>query len=269
MSLQLTLHTSPEVPLEAEVLTPEALDSLKPAGVSALTLRHGNEAVNVGEFFRVSGSADEELRVEGELGMVKLLGAGMQKGRLLIDGHVGMHLGVNMAGGEIRVTGNAGDWVGPHMIGGRIVVEGSAGHMIGSAYRGSPKGMLGGEIVIHGDIGNEAGNAMRRGLIAIGGNSGDFTGVNKIAGSIIVLGQLGTRTGAGMKRGTIVSMRDAELLPTFSFACRYRPLFLDFYLRHLRKLGLTIDESWLGARYRRWSGDSIEFNRGEVLLLDQ
>jgi formylmethanofuran dehydrogenase subunit C len=110
---------------------------------------------------------------------------------------------------------------------------------------------------------------MRRGLIAIGGNSGDFTGVNMLAGTIIVLGQLGWRSGAGMKRGSIISMDDAQLLPTFTFACTYHPTFLPIYLQHLRSLGLPIDDRQINGTYRRWSGDSVELNRGEILLLEK
>ena len=118
--------------------------------------------------------------------------------------------------------------------GGRIIIKGNAGHLVGSASRGSPAGLQGGEIVVFGNAGNEVGGGMRRGLIAIGGNTGDFTGVNMLAGTVVVLGQLGARTGAGMKRGSIVSMHPAEMLPTFTYACSYRPVFLRLYLAHLR-----------------------------------
>jgi formylmethanofuran dehydrogenase subunit C len=147
------------------------------------------------------------------------------------------------------------------------VIKGSAGHMVGSAYRGSPVGVRGGEIVVFGNAGNEIGSGMRRGLIAIGGDCGDFVGVNLLAGTIVVLGHLGWRTGAGMHRGTIVSMHPAEMLPTFTFACTYRPVFLRLYLAHLRRLGLPIDDAQVQGTYQRWCGDAIELNRGEVLLL--
>jgi formylmethanofuran dehydrogenase subunit C len=129
--------------------------------------------------------------------------------------------------------------------------------------------MQGGEIIVHGSAGNEIGGAMRRGLIAIGGDSGDFTGVNMLAGTIIVLGQLGWRSGAGMKRGSIISMHEVQLLPTFTYACSYYPTFLPLYLHHLRSLGLPIDDRQINGSYRRWSGDSVELNRGEVLLLQE
>jgi formylmethanofuran dehydrogenase subunit C len=266
MSVTLTLHTQPEVPLEAECLSPDRLATLDQAGIAALPVLHGNRNMTVGDFFSVDGGKDLTVRIIGDLGRVKHVATGMSGGHLIIDGNIGSHLGLGMSGGEITVTGHAGDWVGPEMGGGRIVVRGDAGHMVGSAYRGSKVGMRGGEIIVHGRIGNEAGNGMRRGMIAVAADSGDFTGVNMIAGSIFVLGRLGARSGAGMKRGTIVSLHDAEVLPTYSYAACYHPVFLRHYLLRLRQLGLPVEEAHLGGRYRRWSGDSVELNRGEILL---
>jgi formylmethanofuran dehydrogenase subunit C len=268
MSLALTLYAAPAVPLEADVISPQRLAGLSALQAAKLGVAHGNQRAELGEFFRISGTADGDVHVTGDLSRVKLVGAGMTEGRLVVHGPVGMHLGAGMTGGEIRVEGNAGDWVGPEMSGGLIVVTGKAGHLVGSSLRGDSAGMRGGEIMIFGNAGNEVGSGMRRGLIAIGGDSGDFTGVNMLAGTVVVLGHLGWRTGAGMKRGTIVSMHPVEMLPTFSYACTYRPVFLRLYLARLRRLGLPVTEDQLDGPYRRWCGDAIELNRGEVLLLD-
>lgn len=266
MSLRLQIHTRPEVPLEAEVLSPDRLQGLELRDIESLPLMHGNEKCAVGDFFTIAGDRDGEIHLEGDLSRVKHLGAGMKTGTLHVHGDAGQHLGAGMSGGTLLVDGNAGDWVGPEMSGGRIHVKGDAGHMVGSAYRGSPIGMTGGEIIIEGSARNEIGHGLRNGLIAIGGDSGDFTGVNMLAGTIIVLGKLGLRAGAGMKRGTIASLHDAELLPTFSYACRYRPPFLGLYLLYLLQLGLVIDDAHVSGLYSRWSGDSVELNRGEILL---
>jgi len=107
---------------------------------------------------------------------------------------------------------------------------------------------------------------MRRGLIAVGGDVGDFAGVNAVAGTIVVLGHIGWRAGAGMKRASIVAMHPADLLPTFTYDCTYAPLFLGLYLRHLRSLGLAVPDATLAGLYQRWSGDAVELNRGEILL---
>jgi formylmethanofuran dehydrogenase subunit C len=269
MSLTLTLHTVPQVPLEAEALSPDRVAGMSGNQVAALPLLHGNEKTCVGDFFKISGEGNGELRVEGDLARVKYLGANMSRGRLAIHGNVGMHLGSAMSGGEIQVNGDAGDWVGPEMSGGRITVTGNAGHMVGSVHRGGSIGMRGGEIIVHGNVGNETGNGMRNGLIAVGGNSGDFSGVGMRAGTIIVLGQLAWRSGAGMVRGSIVSMNEAELLPTFSYANTYRPMYLRLYLLYLRDRGINIDDAMINGEYRRYSGDSVELNRGEILLLQK
>jgi formylmethanofuran dehydrogenase subunit C len=268
MSIRLRLHTSPEVPLEAEAISPDRFTGLSADTIAKLPVHYGNRDARLADFFSVSGEMNGEVRVDGNVSRVKLLGAKMTEGRLVIEGDAGMHLGAGMSGGEIVVEGNAGDWVGPEMSGGRIIVKGDCGHLVGAAVRGSHVGITGGEIIVHGRAGNETGSGMRRGLIAVGGDTGDFTGVNMLAGTVIVFGQLGIRTGAGMKRGTIVSMHDAELLPTFSYACTYRPGFLTLYLAHLQALGLPVTEAQFGGRYRRYSGDAIELNRGEMLLFE-
>ena len=268
MALTLALTAQPDVPLEADVIGPDRLAGLSAAEVAAQPVLIGNRGAELGDFFTVSGDANGEVRVEGDLSRVKLLGAAMTAGRLVIDGNAGLHLGSGMTGGEIDVTGNAGDWVGPEMRGGRITVRGDAGHAVGSAYRGSRVGMRGGEITVLGRAGNEVGNGLRSGMIAIGGACGDFAGVNMISGTIVVFGQLGIRCGAGMKRGTIVALSEPELLPTFEYACSYRPDFLRLYLSYLRDRGLPVEPRHLTGSYKRWSGDSVELNRGEVLVFD-
>jgi formylmethanofuran dehydrogenase subunit C len=269
MSLTLTLHTQPDVPLEAETLVPQRFEGMTAAQVAAAKVLYGNQHAALGDFFRVEGRPDGELRIVGDVFRVKMIGAGMTHGRIVIEGNTGMHLGAAMSGGEILVEGNAADWVGEEMSGGRIVVKGNAGHLVGSALRGEHVGTRGGEIIIHGNAGNEVGSGMRRGLIAVGGNSGDFTGVNMLAGTVVVFGRLGWRTGAGMKRGTVASCQPAELLPTFSYACTYRPVALRLVFGYLRGRGLAITDKQFAGRYRRWSGDGVETSRGEILLLEE
>ena len=268
MSLTLTLKNMPEVPVEADAISPDRLEGLSAAQAAALAVLYGNRRAQLGDFFAIEGRGDGEVRVVGDLRRVKRIGAGMSRGRMVIEGDAGMHLGTGMSGGSILVKGNAGDSLGVEMLGGVITVTGSAGHLIGSAIRGGSVGVRGGEIIVHGNVGNETGSGMRRGLIAVGGNAGDFTGVNLLAGTIVVLGELGWRSGAGMKRGTIVSTRPADVLPTFSYACTYRPVMLRLVLSHLRESGLAVTDAQFNGRYARWSGDAVEMNRGEILLLE-
>ena len=269
MSLNLTLHTIPEVPLEAELLSPDKLTGMNESDIAGIKVQHGNQQANVGDFFKVSGKTNGAIHLEGDLSRIKHLGAGMTSGQLIIQGNAGAHLGTGMSGGEIIVEGNAADWVGPEMTGGRIVIKGDAGHLVGSVYRGGSSGMSGGEIIIHGNVKNETGHAMRNGLIIIGGNSGDFTGVNMLAGTVFVLGKMGIRSGAGMKRGTIVSTHPAEMLPSFSYSCLYRPVFMRILLQHVAKSGLQVDQKYFQGQYQRWCGDSVELNKGEILLFQE
>jgi formylmethanofuran dehydrogenase subunit C len=265
--MKLSLHTLPEVPLEAETISPDQLVGKSPQEVARMPVFHGNREQTIGDFFTIKGEVkDGVVEVDGDLANVKLLGCGMTQGTLRITGNVGAHLGAGISGGEIIVEGDAADWVGREMSGGRITIKGNAGHMVGSAVRGSSVGIQGGEIFIYGNARNEVGNGMRRGLIAISGDSGDFTGVNMKAGTIVVLGSLGKRPGAGMVRGTIISTREAELLPTFTYNTTYQPSYLKNILIYIRKQGFSVDDVFIKGSYQRWSGDSIELNKGEILL---
>jgi formylmethanofuran dehydrogenase subunit C len=269
VTLTLTLREEPVVPLETEVLSPAHLASASRAEIEALPVWHGNERTRVGEFFAVSGAGEDDVRIEGDLRRVKLVGAGMTAGRLTVAGDVGMHAGAGMRGGELHVEGDAGDWAGAGMRGGRLVVRGSAGRQLGGVYPGERAGMRGGEIVVHGDAGAQAGAGLRRGLIAVAGRVGEAAGLRMLAGTIVALGGLGSRAGAGMRRGSIVTMAPATLLATFVFSCVYRPPFLGLYLRRLRALGLAVSDEQLDGRYARWSGDGLELRRGEILILEE
>jgi formylmethanofuran dehydrogenase subunit C len=266
VTLTLTLHTTPEAPAEAPGLRPDALAGLSLTAIAGLPVLHGSRPAVLGDFFHVRGLPSDTVFVEGDLSGFKWIGHQMAGGQLRVAGPVGRHTGAGMRAGLLEIDGDAGDWAGAEMAGGRLVIFGNAGHGLGGAYPGSRVGMRGGEIMVHGSAGAEAARAMRRGLIAIGGDSSDFPGAGLLAGTLVVLGGLGARPGAGMRRGTIVGMGPAHPLPTFNFACDYRPTFLRLYLRYLRDLGLPVTEAHISGRYARYSGDHLELGRGELLL---
>jgi formylmethanofuran dehydrogenase subunit C len=268
MPLTLTLREPPTVPLETDGLSPDGLAGRSGGEIEALPVWHGNRRAQLGDFFTVSGNGDDELRVEGDLRRVKYVGAGMTAGRLTVAGDTGMHTGADMRGGELIVEGDVGDFAGAGMRGGRLVVKGSAGHQLGGAHPGVRAGMRGGEILVHGEAGDQAGAGLRRGLIAVAGRVGDAAGLRMLAGTIVALGGLGAAPGAAMRRGTIVAMSQVTLLPTFAFACSYRPPFLRLYLRRLRELGLHLTDEQIEGRYARWSGDGLELRRGEILIYE-
>ena len=268
MHTELRLTTPPEVPLEAECLSPDRLQGLSQSGIEHLQVMHGNRRAKVGDFFHVAGTGHAQLQLEGDLSRVKYIGQNMTQGEIRVDGSVGMHLGAGMRGGLISVSGDAADWVGPEMSGGRIVVDGDAGHMVGCAHRGQKQGMQGGEIFVRGSVRNELGGAMRRGLIVVGGGAGDYVGVNMRAGTIMVMGEPGIRPGAGLLRGSIILFRPVEVLPSFRSSCRMRPEFLRFYLNYLRQQNFEVPDAYVAGRYRRYCGDALEENRGELWIFD-
>ncbi|MCA8994854.1 MAG: formylmethanofuran dehydrogenase subunit C [Planctomycetaceae bacterium] len=269
MALELELQTPSSIPLEVDTVRLENVVGQSAEEVAKTLIQRGNRQVELGEFFRVSGSAadDETIVWRGDCSKVKLIGSTWQRGSIRVEGNAGMHLGAEMSGGEILVEGNVSDWAGAEMKGGRIIIKGNAGHLVGAVYRGGRKGMTGGEILIEGNAGNEIGHTMRRGLIAIGGSIGDVAGVGMIAGTILSFGEVGIRHGAGMKRGTIglFGTESPEMLPTFRFSCTYRPTFLPLYFTHLKRCGFPVPEDCFGAMYRRYCGDLLETGKGEIL----
>lgn len=265
--LRLTYRGETTVPVEAECIAPDKLAGKSLAEIAALPLFHGNRPATVGDFFTAEGdSADADVVLTGDCSRVKLLGAGMAGGRLVIESDAGMHVGAEMTGGELIVRGNVGDWVGAELHGGRIHVHGNAGHLAGAGYRGSRRGMRGGVLLIDGNAGNEVGGTMRRGVIAIGGDVGDFVGCGMIAGTILVGGQPGIRVAPGMKRGSVILFGPMPpMLPSFRYACSYRPSFVPLYLRQLRAWGFAPAERWTAAEFRRYSGDLVALGKGEIL----
>jgi formylmethanofuran dehydrogenase subunit C len=260
----LTLKQQPNVPLEAENLSPDVLAPLKPDVVRAVPVHLGKRQCRLDDFFHVEGDPADELTINGDAGRIKYIGRGMTRGRIVVNGNAGMHLGAGMKGGVIEVTGNASDWVGAEMSGGLIRIAGNAGGQVGAAYRGSMTGMKNGTILIGGSAGLEVGMRMRRGIIVVGGPVRDFAGLQMKGGTIFLLGGAEIRTGAWMSRGTIVSLKPIPLLPTFASCCAYRPTFLRVYARHLETLGISIpvDRSW-----QRYVGDTSVPGKGEILIL--
>ena len=263
--LTLTLHTRPDVPLELDGVTPDRLVKLAANDISRLTVAHGNRAVELGEFFAVTGdAADGNLRIAGDCSRVKLIGAGMTAGRLTVEGNAGWHAGAKMTGGTLTIEGDAADWLGAEMTGGAITVRGHAGHQCGAAYRGSRHGMRGGTIVVHKSCGDEAGLLMRRGLLAVAGTVGRAAGASMIAGTLVALGGVGRDCGVGMKRGTIVFGGPEPVWPPgVRSSCEYAPAYLGVLAKELAALGLPA-QAFEGVVVRCFRGDSLHGGHGEL-----
>ena len=269
MTLNIHLKNQPDVPLEVEGIVPNRMSGLSCSDVASQTVYHGNEEVQLGDFFTVDGDpTDQTICWHGELSKVHWIGAKMESGVVHIMGNAGRHIGSEMSGGEIHVAGDAGDWAGGEMQRGLISVKGRAGHLVGAAYRGSQRGMTGGTILVGGNVGNEVGHTMRRGTIAVGGNAGDLAGFNMIAGSILVFGGGGIRHGAGMRRGTIgfFGNESPKPLPTFRYGCQYSPPMLGLLFAELRQHEFTIPERLELGSFALYHGDLIEGGRGEMIV---
>ena len=264
--LTLTLKKPPEVPLEAEVLSPDVLAGKTPDEARALPVFLGKRRLRLDEFFDLDGEPGDDLELRGDLGRVKWVGKEMTRGSIRVAGNVGMHVGAFMRGGTIDVHGNAGDWAGGEMAGGLIRVRGNAGGQVGAAYRGSVSGMNRGTILIDGSAGIEVGMRMKRGLIAVRGPVRDFAGLQMKGGTLVLVSGAEIRTGAWMVRGTIVCLKPVRLLPTFAPCCTYDPTFLRVYSRHLNRLGFDLPVGPEAGAYQRFMGDSAVPGKGEVLF---
>lgn len=264
--ITLTLKEQPSVPLETEVISPDVIAPLDLAGVRALHVFHGKRQVRLDDFFTVEGEPGDEIQMRGDLRKVKWIGRGMTRGRIAVQGDVGMHLGAYMKGGTIEVSGNASDWVGGEMSGGFIRVGGNVGGQIGAAYRGSLTGMSDGTIIVGGTAGLEVGMRMKRGVIVIGGRVRDFAGLQMKGGTIVLGSGAELRTGAWMMRGTIVSLAPVPLMPTFAYASTYTPTFMRILSKHLATLGFTLPCDDQQGAYRRYNGDSSVPGKGELFI---
>jgi len=263
--VRLTVRATPELPLEAESIRPDAFAALAEREIAALPVWLGRERLPLGELFEVHGERSADVRVEGDASRVKYLGAGMAGGTLTVEGSAGAHVGEGMTGGTLRVLGDAADFAGAEMAGGLLELRGDAGGQLGGPAPGGG-GMRGGVIVVHGGAGDFAGALMRRGLIAVRGDVGDHAAAGMIAGTLLAFGDVGRRPGAGLERGTLVVRGSVRLLPTFRLACTYRPPFLDVYLRELRE---RYGAGWAddgGGSYHRYTGDYAGLGKGEVLV---
>ena len=276
--LRLTPKKMPGIPVEAEIITPDAVAGKTLKEVRDLTVYVGNTERTLGDFFKVSGKTAEKaseqlIVVDGEVPDVKYIGSGMTAGQVLVEGCVGMHAGAQMEGGELVVTGSASDWAGAEMKGGLLRIHGDAGNQLGAAYRGSPEGMTGGCIVVGGNVGVEAGAFIRRGMIVIQRDVGPFLGVHMNGGEIFVFGRAARRLGAEAKGngGFIACLGEVEaLLPTYVHDTTYRPDFMKLYLRQLRdQLGIAEAGEYLDTSFGRYRGDLAVGGTGEILIAEK
>ena len=266
--LTFTSRIIDSLPLEVSGLLPSQCAGKSIAEIERLTVLHGNRNLPLGEFFSVTGNAEDHvLRFVGKLSSVHHLGKRMDGGTIHVEGAIGRHLGSQMTAGAIVVEGDTSDFVGCEMRSGTIRILGNAGNAVGSAYAGSTQGMRGGIILVHGNIGDEAAGCMRRGLLVVGGSAGSFLAADMLAGSVLVFGDCGPRVGANMRRGTIALLGNAPpMLLTFRTGPRGPSLVLRMLLTHLQRRGFPVPAELLEATYDVFHGDFLSLGRGEVFV---
>lgn len=269
MPLTLSLLHNITTALDLRPVEPIAFREMPLEDLRRLPLWHGNQQVELGQLFALSGNADDgEVHLEGDLRKADYIGQGLSGGSLHVHGSVGNHAGQSMTGGTLHIEGNAGDLLAEDFQGGTILVTGNAGNRIGSPLPGNRRGMQGGTVCIHGNVGREVGHRMRRGLLLVSGDTGILPGHEMLAGTLIILGQVGAHPGLRMKRGTMICPRlDRQSLPaTFHHDGQFRFPMMRQLLRQAAKCGLADIKSFQDKTWDQYSGDAVHFQRGEILV---
>ena len=210
MTVTLSLRETPELPLEADSITPTHFAGKIAKAIGELPLHQGNQVIQLKDFFDIVGESgptpdETEIVVKGDLRKVKMIGKGMNGGRITVEGDTGMYLGAEMIAGRILVKGSVGDWAAAEMEGGNIQIEGDAGDYFCSGLRGSTDGMRGGRVYVAGNVGREMASHMRKGFVAVKGNVGPQSANRMMGGTVIVVGNMAERVGVQASKGMIFS----------------------------------------------------------------
>lgn len=264
-----TLREAPNQRLDLSRLTPEGLEGLGERAMALIPVGTTAERLLAGDVFHIVAGDTDDLRFISEDGnRFDNIGAGLDGGRIVVEGGTGAYAGVGMTGGLLHIVGNTGPFAGSGMSGGYLRIQGNAGDHLGGARPGEMTGMSGGTIVVTGRAGARCADRVRRGLIAVGGDVGEYAASRMIAGTLIVFGNCGALPGYLMKRGSLVLGGEAaQWTPTYVESGRGE-------LTWLRLLAGTLQDEFppalLTALYgqtRRLTGDMAALGKGEILLL--
>lgn len=266
MTVSLILTKEPDMPIEADTITPSHFAGKSMSEIGKLPILQGNQFLELGEFFKISGEVGDspdttEITISGDLTKVKMIGKGMNGGKITIDGDVGMYLGAEMIAGRIHVKGSVGPWAAAEMQGGNIQIEGDAGDRLCSGYRGSIEGMSGGRVYVSGNVGREMASHMRKGFIAVKGNVGELAASKMKGGTIIVCGNLAERVGVGATKGMLFALGKLDsLMPTYIFSGTSEREFTNYYLRYLksRRPDYLQEEISTSEKWTKYMGDFAE-----------
>ena len=84
--ITLTLKEQPNVPLEAEAISPDVMVSLRHDDIRALPIFLGKKQCRLDDFFEVEGESSDELAIHGDVGKVKWIGRAMSRGQITVQG---------------------------------------------------------------------------------------------------------------------------------------------------------------------------------------
>jgi formylmethanofuran dehydrogenase subunit C len=109
------------------------------------------------------------------------------------------------------------------------------------------------------------GERMRRGLVVLSGDAGDYAGGRMVAGTILFKRGVGRGVGHGLRRGSLIFLEEPkDILPTFGDCGVLEFDYLRLLERSFRAAGKAIK---LGDRARRLMGDMSVLGKGEMLIL--
>ncbi len=263
--LNLSLKASPPQRLDLSPLLPHLLAGKTAAEIAAIDISTTREKITVGDVFSVRAGSTDEIRFEGGSERFDGIGRGLQVGKILVAGDVGMDAGRLMSGGDVIVEGDTGPYAGSGMSGGRLEVKGDVDDFLGAPREGEMQGMTGGMLIVRGSAGQRPGDRLRRGTIIIEGATGDCPGSRMIAGTLIVLGRSGAHPGYLMKRGTIALAKPPTLDATFVESGPYASAFSAMFARTLESESRGAGRLFRG-RLRRFSGAMAALGKGEVFV---
>lgn len=256
-TVTITITKQPELFIEAECFTPDAIAGKTAEQIAELPVHIGRTTEKVGDYFTVEGvagetAADTKLVVAGDLTRVKYIGSKMSAGEVVINGDADMYVGAWMTGGKITANGSIGHFAATSMAGGEIVVNGNAGNYLAASYRGDWRGMSGGKITVNGNVGSDCGTFMLGGEIIVGGNIDVHVMTHADGGRIVILGNAKSRLGGQASRGEMYVFGTVDvMMPGYAYArdeelevCGTKAVFAvyhgDLGERHPTRKGETV-----------------------------
>lgn len=224
----LTLRNDPAIDIDASPLG-NSLVSMTITEVNRLPLQviASKRVIGLSELFDVQPRDDQRIVIQGDLARFHGIGDRWAKSELVVEGRVGNRFVSRMSGGEVLLRGDAGNQAALQMRGGTLKIIGNVGDDLAGPLDGRRSGFSRGTIHVVGRIGHYAGYRMRRGILIIDGDCGQFLGCDIVAGTIITTGTVQSGCGFGMQRGTLI-------LPQSTTVCHLR-----FTPRESVRLGIT------------------------------